>query len=107
MVIVRAFISFAATYGSTSPPAGKNGQPIRQPEDFRLEFPVQVRQTRLIEPKTASATPLYSKRRNGVSGVDILLEFGAEQFGSGMTRVEVVTPEGQRVQAEFDLRKLK
>jgi|SRR5882672_6801739 len=107
VVIVRAFISFAATYGSTLPPASKNGEPIRQPGDFRREFPVQVTQTRLIEPKTVSATPLYSKRRNVISGVDILLEFGAEQFGSGLTRVEVVTPEGQRVQAEFDLGKLK
>lgn len=107
VVTIRVLISFAATYGSTLSPIGKTGQPIRQSEDFRREFPVQVTQTRPVEPSTVGATPIYSKRRGGVSGVDMLLEFGAEQFAPTVTHVEVATRDGQTVQAQFDLQKLK
>jgi len=107
IVAVRVLISFVPPRGSTLSPTGKDGRPVGQSKDLQREFPVHVTQTRLIEPRVVAATPQYSKYRTGISGVEILLEFAAEQFESSVTHVQVITPEGQTVSADFDLDKLE
>lgn len=53
-----------------------------------------------------SRRPIY-RRHGGLGGAEVLLEFGAAQFTSRTAQVEVTTPEGQTVKAEFDLDDLK
>ncbi|HVS87024.1 MAG TPA: hypothetical protein VHF01_02255 [Candidatus Acidoferrum sp.] len=106
LVIVRVLISFMPPYGSTLSPTIRNGQPVGRSEDLWRDFPVHVMQSRPIEPRTVNARPLYSRRQRGVGGAEISLEFIALQFSSEVARVEVTTPDGETVHAEFDLDRL-
>ncbi len=107
LVIVRVLISFVPPYGSTLPPSIRNGRPVERSEDLWRDFPVRVMQSRLIEPRTVNAKPLYNRLRRGVGGAEIILEFCAAQFSSEVARVEVTTPDGRRIAAEFNLDALK
>lgn len=107
LVVVHVRISLALTWDSASPSTTSSGRPIRQTEGSWTEFPVNVAQVRPIAPKAVRATPLYSRGRGSISGVDILLEFDATKFAAAMTKVEVTTPDGNIIRAEFDLGKLK
>ncbi len=82
------------------------GQVVGRPEDFWREFQFRVVQEHSIEPKKVSGRSIY-RRRGGLGGAEVLLEFDAEQFTSGTAKVEVTTPDHQTVEAEFDLDKLK
>lgn len=107
LVLVRIEISFAVNYTPGLASRGNNGQHVRPSEDFAGAFPVRVTQTLPIVPGALHSRLLYSRRRVGPSGVELLLEFSAKQFGPSTAHVEVMTPEGETVQAEFDLDKLK
>lgn len=107
VVVVRLFIYLTPTYpGFITRPSDSKGQSVERLEDFWREFRFRVAQEHSIEPKKLSGRPIY-RRRGGLGGAEVLLEFDAAQFASRMTQVQVTMPEGQTVEAEFDLDKLK
>lgn len=108
LLVVRVLVSPGPTpSGSITRPSYDKGRFVDPREDFWREFRFRVVQQRSIEPMIVKARPLYSRRGKGLGGAEVLLEFGAKQFVSRMAQVEVTTPEGQTVKAEFDLDKLK
>jgi hypothetical protein len=106
-VVVRVLIHLTPTYpGFITHPSDSKRQAVGQPEDFWREFQFRVVQEHSIEPKKVSGRPLY-RRGGGLGGTEVLLEFSAAQFASRTAQIEVTTPEGQTVMAEFDLDDLK
>jgi hypothetical protein len=117
---LRVLIRFTPTYtlqsafSSSQKSSGTMGIALRA-EDFWRDFSFrfvqrEAGQDKTIEPFEVWGEPLY--RRNGeagsaLDGAEVRLAFDAADVASGSARVEVLTPDGQRVKAEFDLEKLK
>jgi hypothetical protein len=110
LIVLRVQINLTATYsGYSVQTTPGSAQP--RPEDFWRDFSIRLIQDKPITPKKITARPGGARR--GVSrglvwgGVNVELEFETMQVSSGPVRVEVLTPEGQSVEVEFDLEKLR
>jgi hypothetical protein len=105
-VIVTVQIFFTRTYGYITPPTDSKGQAVKRPEEFWREFPVRVTQEHSIEANKVTSRLLHG-RYGKLSGAEVLLEFAPEQFASRVTQVTVNTPDGQTIEANFDLDALR
>jgi len=107
-IMVRVFLYVgAADAARTDLYSDSKGRVLDRRENFWQEFRFRVTQERVIEPSKLEGKPIYGRRGKGLSGAEVWLEFEAAKFGSGMTKVEVTTPDQQSVVAEFNLDKLK
>jgi hypothetical protein len=108
LIKVQVFLFFGAGQGG-SPDlySDSKGRVLDRRENFWREFRFRVMQEHLIEPRRIEGKPMYSRRGKGLSGAEVNLEFDAGQFAPRETRVEVITPDGQTVVAEFALDQLK
>jgi len=111
IIQVRVRIKFTSTYtavkeaSSAVDVSGKNGFVLRS-QDFWRDFQVQLLQNKTpIEPRDIHGTPLFDD--SGFIGAEVWFAYGAKAVRSEDTAVEVLTPEGQRVSADFDLSKLR
>ncbi len=90
--------------------------------DFWREFEVRLEQAGEIEPVGVRGEPFYFCPERGytiaiyppppkppcwLAGADVYLAYDPVKVASRAARVIVVTPDGQEVQAEFDLAKLR
>jgi hypothetical protein len=108
LVVVRLFLTLGPTpSGLVVPRSYDKGRVVDPREDFWRGFQFRVVQQRSVEPKNVKGRPLYSRRGKGLGGAEVLLEFDATQFAPSIVRVEVTTPDGQTIAAQFDLDKLK
>src|SRR3989441_437831 len=106
LIVLRVQINLTPSYsGYSVQTAPGSAQP--RPEDFWRDFSIRLIQDKPITPKKITGRPLYRGRLRPYSGVDVELEFETVQISSGPVRVEVLTPEGQSVDVEYDLEKLR
>jgi hypothetical protein len=107
LVLVRVLIySPPAHPGSVAHPSG--GQPqSAATEGYWLGFHFLVSQEHPIEPKKMSGKTLRAGRYDKGTRKEVLIEFGADQFGPGAVKILVTTPNGQALSADFDLDELK
>lgn len=86
------------------------GAHLRSP-DFWQDFRVNLKQAgQAIPQRSVSGEPLYDSIADGsatLRGAVMTLEYSAKKITSAPTMVEVVTPDGQQVQSEFDLSQLQ
>jgi hypothetical protein len=82
--------------------------------DFWNDFKVRLRQDKEIPAQVVRGGPLYSyggegeyEGPAGVIGARVALEYDAEKIDSEPTTVEVIAPDGQQVEATFDLTSLR
>jgi hypothetical protein len=107
-IVVRVFLYLGwSEAGRVDLYSDSKGRVRDRRENFWQEFRFRITQERVIEPSKTEGKPIYSRRGRGLGGAEVWLEFDAAQFASGMTKVEVTTPDGQVVVAEFNLDKLK
>ncbi len=103
VVVVRVRINLTPTYpgylGDTS--QGRPSVQLRS-VDFWRDFSIRLVQTKAVTPKKIAGTPLYSPR-SGLTGAEV----DAAEVISAPARIEVLTPDGHSVDAEFDLEKLR
>lgn len=112
-VIVRftVRIDFTRSYShllSSADP--KEGQ--ERPTDFWRDFEIRVLQgSTEITPSKVSGTPLYSSDTTDgkapLDGAMVALELDAGKIQCVPTTVDVRTPDGQHIEAPFDLAKLR
>jgi hypothetical protein len=109
VIIVRVHISLTPTYPGYLVKNSEGAQAIQaRPLDFWRDFSVRFIQEKEITPKRISGRPLFSARgSSGLMGADVELEFDVAQVTSAPVRVEVLTPDGHRADAEFDLGELR
>jgi hypothetical protein len=85
----------------------RQGRILDRREEFWRAFRFRVLQDKLIEPKKVEGAPVYSRRRQGLAGAEVRLDFDPADFSPCKTRIEVVGPGGQTVVAEFPLDQLR
>jgi hypothetical protein len=101
LVVVRVLIYSTPTY-----PFGSQDRADGQSENLWHGLSFRVAQQQSIQPKMVNSRPFRVGRRSG-GAREALLEFDAAQFSSDIVTVEVATPDGQIVRAEFDLDDLR
>jgi hypothetical protein len=110
-VIVRVLIYLTPTYPAHSPIPLYRYEPVQvRPEDFWRDFEIRLTQKDEILPARVTGRPIYTQSDSGptgLAGAEVDLEFEASDFTSEPARVEILTPDGQRVRAVFDLEKLR
>lgn len=75
-----------------------------RPPDFWKDFQIRVMQGEEVTPARVIGKPTYS---GTLDGAIVTLEFDAEKFQCVPSTVDVFTPDGQHVFAQFDLSKLR
>jgi len=107
--LLRVQIDLTDSYGWQVPsPAGT----IRlRPDDFWKDFTVRLVQKEEIPSKSLRGNPIYSFGGEGsasvLTGALIELTYDAEKIKSEDAKVEVLAPDGQDVEATFDLAALR
>lgn len=104
-------IDFTRSYSHLLPSADPKAAQERPP-DFWRDFEMRALQgSREITPSKVSGTPLYSSDTTDgkapLDGAMVGLEFEAGKIQCVVTTVDVVTPDGQHIEAPFDLAKLR
>jgi hypothetical protein len=114
LILVRVRIKLTPTYPAYVTNSRSKGPPQERPPDFWRDFKTRVLQGEAIAPIRTSGRPLYTTGLSGpylaagaLEGAEVQLEFDTGQIASSPVRIEVLTPDGQAVEAEFDLRDLK
>jgi hypothetical protein len=110
-VIVSVDVYFTDSYGPyVNPPVNsRSGSPvggILRSSDFWRDFEVTViSDSHSLRPQDVSGQPLFNCSDVGctLNGATISLTFAAKDFPSDTVTVNVVPPEGDEVNADFDL----
>jgi hypothetical protein len=111
---VRVLLLFTPTYPlvveSTS--VGKQKAPAFRSNDFWKDFKFRLLQgEKEISPAYLEAVPQYSPNlypwESYRIGTAAYLQYDVQKVNSLPTKVQVVTPDGQQVTADFDLSKLR
>ena len=114
-IVVRVRINLTPTYPGYLPDPTRGKGAIRErPPDFWRDFEIRVVQGKTIRPGRVRGRPLYPSTLVGpvppagaLEGAEVELEFDTALISSAPVRVEVLTPDGQTVEAEFDLKELR
>lgn len=78
--------------------------------NFWQAFVIRLEQRGQLEPRRVAGQPLYNCGDFGpcwLTGAEVELEFDSGAVASSRARVLVLSPDGQRVEAEFDLGRLR
>jgi len=110
-VSVSVDIYFTDTYGPflAAPANSRSGSPngvVPRPSDFWRDFDVSVSaDSRTLSPMDSSGQPIYtcSEYSCSLNGATITLTFRASKFPSDSVTVNVLPPEGDEVNVDFDL----
>ena len=110
-VIVSVDIYLTNSYGPflAAPTDSRSGSPVGltpRSSDFWQDFDVAVvSDSKALAPQSISGQPLYncSEYHCSLNGATITLTFAAANFPSDSVTVNVVPPEGDEVNVDFDL----
>jgi hypothetical protein len=106
--IVRVSIALTPSYPDmmSSEPGGAR---LRS-DDFWRDFKVRLVQGHEIAARRIRGQPTYSsggEDSSHLSGAEIELQYEIAKIASSPVQIEVLTPDGQQVVADFDLSKLR
>jgi hypothetical protein len=96
----------------TPEPATGSQKSALLPENFWQNFQFNLKQNgKTIPSRGISNQPLHSTATNNapavLTGENVWLEYDVKDVASDLATVEVVTPEGKVIKANFDLKKLR
>ncbi|MBI4467167.1 MAG: hypothetical protein HY656_07065 [Acidobacteria bacterium] len=112
LLAVRVTLNLTPSYPAHSPftvPIFIGPIYLRSP-DFWQELDYHLVQAGEISPVSLRGEPFYSCAVGGpcwLAGATVTLVYDPERVASRPTRFIILTPDGQRVEAEFDLAKLR
>lgn len=108
VLLVRAQIYFTRTYPSFTADDLRQGRSIWHAFDFSKDFRIHLTQDGEIIAKETSFRSLYSDPEGAFqTGGEVTWEFDDAQLHSRAIQIQVLTPDGQTVEVEFDLRTLR
>lgn len=93
--------------GTTDLYSDRQGRIRDRRENFWREFKIRVIQDAQIQPDSVQAEPVYSPRGKGLQGATVRLQFDAARFVPRLVRIEITTPDGRAVVAQFPLNELR
>lgn len=110
--IFRLFLHIQLTdsYGWQLPSAP--GTVRLRPDDFWRDFTIQLSQDNsVVKPLSILGEPIYATGDvalgSGLLGANVRLEYDAKKIEDEPAKVTILTPDGQTIEADFDLTKLK
>jgi hypothetical protein len=106
--IVRVSIALTPSYPDML--SSKSGVARLRSDDFWRDFKVRVVQGQEITAHKIRGWPTYSsggEDSSHLSGAEIELQYEIAKIASSPVQIEVLTPDGQQVVADFDLSKLR
>lgn len=113
LMLPAAYPKSAQTTGASTPPpaTGQQKSDIR-PENFWQNFQFNLKQNgKTIPSRKINNEPIHSTATTGapavLDGENVWLEFDVKDVASEPATVEVVTPQGKVIKANFDLQKLR
>jgi hypothetical protein len=108
-IVVRVMIFLTFSYHGPAVQAPPGTIKFWTDEDFLKDFQFHVAQAQAVEPKGITVGPGCPSPSSCdvFDGREVLLHFDSAQIGPGMVTIKVRTRDGQEVQTEFDLDKLK
>jgi hypothetical protein len=113
-LVFRAYVDIYLTASYWPIPQSRLPLLYQWVPDFWDDFKVRLLQDKEIPAQAVRGGPLYSyggegeyEAPAGVIGARIALEYDAKKIDSEPTTVEVITPDGQQVEATFDLTSLR
>jgi hypothetical protein len=100
------------TAAPTPPPATRSEKSAISPENFWQNFQFHLKQNgKAIPSRGISNQPIHSSATNNapavLDGENVWLEFDIKDVAAELTTVEVITPDGKAIKANFDLKKLR
>lgn len=100
------------TEAPTPPPATGQQKSDILPENFWQNFQFNLKQSgKTIPSRRISNRPIYSTATKDapavLDGENVWLEYDVKDVASEVTTVEVITPHGKVIKANFDLKKLR
>jgi hypothetical protein len=114
LIAVRVLLLFTNTYSLilNSPNPGTQKGIALRPPDFWKDFTFRLLQeNKIVPPASVSGEPQYLPDAytgtSALSGAAVYLDYDARRVQSIPAQVQVLTQDGQRVTAEFDLAKLR
>lgn len=109
LVVVRVLVYSTPTYPGTMRPPEPKSVGVWTAEDFLRGFRFVVAQKGSLRPKRMSRRLLcpIAGTCDFYDAYEVQLDFDSSQFTSGLASVTVTTPDGQPVEAKFDLDRLK
>lgn len=109
LVVVRVLVYSTPTYPGTMHPPDPKSVGVWSAEDFLRGFRFVVAQKRSLQPRRVSRRLLcpIAGTCDLFDAYEVQLDFDSSQFTSGVASVTVTTPDGQHVEARFDLDRLK
>ncbi len=103
---VHVEIDLTDSYG-VQVPSMSSGVRLRT-GDFWRDFKIRLIQGKEIHARSVHGTPLYTGGDSAIlSGAEVDLEYDAAKIKSDHAIVDVITPDGQDVKADFDLGTLR
>jgi hypothetical protein len=111
LLSVEVTLQLTPGYAAHTPYTIPTFEPVffREP-DFWREFSFHLMQEEEIPPVLMVGRPLYSCGTDGgcwLTGAVVTVVFDPEKVASGPTRIDILTPDNQRVETEFDLARLR
>jgi hypothetical protein len=103
---VHVEIDLTESYGPLL--SSTNGVAHLRSPDFWRDFKIRLVQDKEIHARTVAGHPIYLEGDGSIlSGAEVDLEYDAAKIKSDDATVEVITPDGQDVKADFDLATLR
>jgi hypothetical protein len=113
MMLPAAYPKTAESKEAPTPaPATGSEKSAMRPENFWQNFQFNLKQNgKTIPSRGISNQPIHSTATNNapavLDGENVWLEFDVKDVASDLTTVEVTTPQGKVIKANFDLKKLR
>lgn len=110
VVSVRVFVLYPLDFSSDDSNDSVADESSNGDSEYSFYgYRVRVSQEHALKPTQVRGEPFYfgGSQCSYCGGEEIILDFTPDQLDTDVTHIEVVTPDGQTVKTEFDLRNLK
>ena len=103
---VRIEIRLTPTYSQLV--GTESGVPVPRGEDFWNDFEFRLRQNeKILSRLQTESEAVYAGNSAGIIGANVFMRYKCEDVAALPVTVQVLTPDGQRVEAVFDLATLR
>jgi len=110
VVSLHVFVLYPLDFSNDDSDYFATGQPVGDDSGYSFYgYRIRVSQGHSVKPAQIRGKPFYygGSQCSYCGGEEIILDFNPSELETDMTHIEILTPDGQTVKAEFNLRDLK
>lgn len=110
VVSVRVFVLDPLDFSNDDSDDSAAGEPVKDDAGYSFYgYRIRVSQEHALKPAQVRGKPFYfgGSQCSSCGGEEIILDFNPSELQTDVTHIEILTPDGHPVRAEFNLRNLK